>query len=189
MKSPRVILLSALALILVYLVFTKIFSNKTGEVNIVIVPTEQLGINLGDTAPELNFENPDGEMIALSSMRGKIVLIDFWAGWCPPCRRENPNIVSAYKKYQDKEFINGSGFTVYGLSLDKTREQWLSAIADDGLIWPNHVSDLKGWNSVGAAQYQVRAIPANWLIDGNGVIIARNIKGEELHKTLHSLLK
>jgi peroxiredoxin len=189
MQKPKVVLLAILSLALVYFVVTKITADKNTSINSEIIPSNEFGINIGDTAPELSFENPDGEIISLSSLRGNLVLIDFWAAWCSPCRRENPNIVQAYKKFKDKEFINGNGFTVYGISLDKTREQWMAAIADDGLIWPNHVSDLNGWNSVGAALYQIRAIPASFLIDGNGVIIGRNLKGEALHDALNSLLK
>jgi thiol-disulfide isomerase/thioredoxin len=154
-----------------------------------IVPSNQYGINLGDTAPNLSFENPEGNLLSLHSLRGNLVLIDFWAAWCSPCRRENPNIVKAWEKYKDKEFINGKGFTVFGVSLDDRREQWIMAIEEDGLDWPYHVSDLKGWNSVPSALYQVRAIPASFLIDGDGVIIARNLKGDDLHKALQSLLK
>lgn len=189
MQKFRFIIIGALGIIILYLVYQSLTPNSGSQVAIDINPTNEFGINPGDIAPELSFENPDGEVLSLSSLRGSIVLIDFWAGWCAPCRRENPNIVEAYKNYNDKEFINGSGFSVYGVSLDKKREQWLGSIAEDNLIWPYHVSDLKGWNSVAAALYQVNSIPANFLIDGNGMIIARNIKGKVLHDTLESLLK
>ncbi|MFH0757127.1 MAG: TlpA disulfide reductase family protein [Bacteroidota bacterium] len=147
------------------------------------------GINIGERAPELVFKSPGGEKIALTSLRGKMVLIDFWASWCSPCRVENPNLVNAYKKYKDKEFVNGSGFTVYGVSLDKTRESWVAAIAKDGLEWESHVSDLKGWQSVAAAQYGVMGIPMNFLIDGDGIIVGKGLRGEYLDNRLKELLR
>lgn len=148
-----------------------------------------IGINIGDIAPEIEFENPEGKKIALSSLRGKMVLIDFWAAWCPPCRKENPNLVRTYTEFKEKEFINGNGFTVYGVSLDKTKEAWVKAIQDDGLVWKNHVSDLKYWSSVPAAMYQVRSIPSNFLIDGEGVIVAKSLRGEQLDNALKKFLK
>jgi thiol-disulfide isomerase/thioredoxin len=148
-----------------------------------------VGINIGNVAPELTFNNPDGKPIALSSLRGKMVLIDFWAAWCPPCRMENPNLVKIYREYKDKAFRNGNGFTIYSVSLDRTREDWVNAIQEDQLEWENHVSDLQYWSSVPAAIYQVDGIPMNYLIDGNGVILASNLRGELLKETLKKYLK
>jgi thiol-disulfide isomerase/thioredoxin len=111
------------------------------------------------TAPDIALKNPEGKVIKLSSLRGKIVLIDFWASWCGPCRKENPNVVAVYNKYKDK------GFTVYSVSLDKDAEAWKRAIKADGLIWPNHVSDLLQWESPMPQLYGFQGIPYTVLID------------------------
>ena len=148
-----------------------------------------VGIDIGDRAPELVFPSTEGEKISLSSLRGKMVLVDFWAAWCSPCRVENPKLVRIYKKYRDEEFVNGSGFTIYGVSLDNSKQDWVSAIEKDGLIWENHVSDLKGWQSVPAAMYGVMAIPMNFLLDGDGIIVARGLRSEYLENKLKELVK
>lgn len=147
------------------------------------------GLAIGQKAPELTFNNPEGKEIKLSSLKGKVVLIDFWASWCGPCRKENPEVVKVYNTYKDKTFKNGKGFTVYGVSLDKNADAWTKAIEKDKLVWENHVSDLKGWSAEGAQIYGVSAIPTNYLIDGDGVIIAKNLRGADLEKALKKYLK
>ena len=136
---------------------------------------------IGATAPEIELENPDGEKVPLSSLRGKYVLVDFWAAWCKPCRQENPNLVKAYQKFHKK------GFEIYQVSLDKYKQAWLKAIKDDNLDWV-HVSDLKHWQSAAAKLYNVRSIPANFLLDPKGKIIAKNLRGKALELKLGQYL-
>ena len=137
---------------------------------------------VGTDVPEINLPNPDGNLVPLSSLRGKVVLIDFWASWCKPCRQENPNVVRAYQQYKDK------GFTVYGVSLDRTKEAWVNAIAQDNLTW-TQVSDLKFWNSVAAKAYGVSSIPFALLIDQEGKVIGKNLRGAALQQKLAEVLQ
>lgn len=138
-------------------------------------------VGIGKQAPEITLPDPSGKELSLSSFRGKYVLVDFWASWCKPCRQENPNVVKAYNKYKSKNF------TVLGVSLDKSKENWEKAIKDDGLTW-THISDLNGWQSIVVRTYMIQSIPANVLLDPDGKIIGRDLRGPELMQILEETL-
>lgn len=131
----------------------------------------------GSVAPDINLNTPNGEPLPLSSLRGEVVLIDFWASWCKPCRAENPNVVRMYNKYKD------AGFDIYSVSLDKDKNAWMNAIQADGMTW-NHVSDLAFWNSAGAKLYGVSSIPFTVLIDKEGKVIDTKLRGAALEQKL-----
>lgn len=137
--------------------------------------------DVGDIAPNIVMADTNGKVVSLESLRGKVVLIDFWASWCGPCRMENPNVVRAYRKFQSK------GFTVFSVSLDNSRDKWLAAIKKDNLTW-THVSELKGWETSANRVYQVTGIPATFLLDKEGKIVARNLRGPALDEMLVKLL-
>ena len=136
---------------------------------------------VGEIATDFSAPTPDGKELSLKDLRGKVVLVDFWASWCGPCRRENPNVVAAYNKFKDK------GFDILSVSLDNNRERWLGAIEQDGLVW-HHISDLKGWGSVPAQLYKVTGIPFTMLVDRDGKIIAKNLRGAALEMKLKEVL-
>jgi len=162
------------------------FSKDIQTSQFVITLNEKLNVEKVTAVgqPFIDFSHPDqeGNIITFSSITGeKYVLLDFWAGWCAPCRRENPHLVNLYTKY------NAKGFDIFGVSLDRSREEWLGAIAADGLLW-KQVSDISGWENSIAKMYGVQSIPANLLIDPNGIIIAKNLRGAELEAKLAELL-
>lgn len=132
----------------------------------------------GDRITELVLPDLQGQPLALSSLRGREVLVSFWASWCPPCRQENPEWAKLYNEFYP------SGFTIYSISLDRHREQWQAAIEKDGLSWPYHVSELKGWKGAVVQQFGIRSIPANFLLDEQGTILGRNLSPIQVRRLL-----
>lgn len=167
---------------LLVLIFSQSFNWKNSSE---IKPGQiRVGLNIGDQAPEIAMAGVDGKTMKLSSLRGKMVLIDFWASWCGPCRRENPVVVAAYEKYSKAEFKSGKGFEIFSVSFDQDKKAWLKAITDDKLTWKYHVSDLKGWKCAAGVLYNVESIPQNVLIDEKGIIVAKNLRGNALSMEL-----
>ncbi len=179
MKSKKTLLIPAFAVLFLAALFA--FAEK--DKGRVTGPAPKVG----DQAPEISLATADGDVIALSSLKGKIVLIDFWASWCGPCRKENPNLVRTYEKFHNAAFKNASEFTIYSVSLDNNEAKWKKAIEKDNLVWEYHVSDLMGWDSPAAATYAVNSIPSNFLLDETGTIVAINLRGKQLDDALKKL--
>lgn len=165
-----------------------LFLDKYGDEQSQMIENFRMAVNrassfmTGAVAPDFAQNDPDGKPIKLSELRGKVVLVDFWASWCGPCRRENPNVVKMYNKYKDQ------GFEILGVSLDKRKDAWLKAIEKDKLTWP-HVSDLRGWQNQVAQLYSVTSVPATVLLDREGRIVARNLRGPALEAKVGEVLK
>lgn len=152
-----------------------------------LFPATSSNLSIGTQAPEIEMITPEKETLSLSSLKGHIVLIDFWASWCRPCRAENKNLVKTYEHYSNSTYKGGGNFKIYSVSLDKNETAWTSAIKTDKLIWGTHVCDFKGWQSDAAVAYGINSIPMNILIDQNGKIIAKNLRGKALDKVLEGL--
>ncbi len=153
-----------------------------------ITLAQKTGIDIGDRIPNIKGDNAESQTMELQSLRGKVVLVDFWASWCPPCRRENPNMAQAYNEYCNKQFTKGDGFEIFSISLDSRKTDWIKAIEKDKLTWSYHICDFKGWYSPLCDEFDIQSIPSNLLIDKDGIIIAKDLRGDALEATLKAIM-
>jgi thiol-disulfide isomerase/thioredoxin len=172
----------------------KLFATLLFAAGFATLATAQYGndfIKVGQQAPELAFSDPNGKQLKLSEInKGRVVLLDFWASWCGPCRRANPGLVAFHDNYKNKQFKNAKkGFAVVSVSLDQNKEKWVAAIEKDKLSWPWHMSDLGGWQSKAAAAYGVQFIPQAFLIGPDGKILGKYMMAEQAEEDLKKLLK
>lgn len=156
-------------------------------INIPFLYSQTVGLGIGNTAPDIRLPDYKGVLVSLTSLRGKVVLIDFWASWCAPCVKEQPELAELYKQYKGSVFNNGKGFEIYGVSLDNKKAEWESTIKKNNISWIQ-VSDLKFWTSPVAKTYHIQALPFNVLVDGNGVIIAKDLHHNDLEHFMTNLL-
>jgi len=155
--------------------------------NLSILSAQSIGLEIGNRPPEIKLPSIKGDTVTLSSLKGKLVLIDFWGTWCSPCVEEQSELAKLYRKYKQATFINGKGFEIYGVSLDAKKSNWENYVVTNKINWIQ-VSDLKFWRSPVAKTYNIQGLPFNILIDGNGIILAKNIHGIDLDKEIARLL-
>lgn len=182
LRGALVILGIAVVIVLLSARFSREVRKKSAQ--------SRTSVNIGDEAPEIVMTDTSGrKTLRLSEHRGYFVLLDFWASWCAPCRRENPYVAAAWQKFRHEKFQKAKGFRIFSVSLDNNALSWKKAITDDKLDWPWHVSDLQGWKNAAAKLYGVNKIPSNFLLDPKGVIVAQNLRGPALEEELKKYLK